>query len=222
MSRHALSQIRPLRREFGLASAAPTNAPPLTKRRRERPPKPPPPPQLPLKEMTPELWAQVEPTTLTVFHNPADKTSTEAKESILEATENYPRLSAKYSKKKTPQPLKLEVVVHERAPTADEFRLICVLLPEPSFTMFVPPQLRPELRNSPTSAKALAELVTTQPELLWWPVVVDWAHDEVSIGGGYSTMLERARARRREVLEPEKPPERYPYVPPSTEWIDYD
>ncbi|KAJ7028100.1 hypothetical protein C8F04DRAFT_1266311 [Mycena alexandri] len=184
------------------------------------------PQRMPPKTMTEELWNKIEPTTLNVFHNPADPTSMRTTEAIQAAVHMYPGppKNPKFvTKFKVRGALKLEVIVHERAPTAEEFRLILFLLPDPTYTSFIKPDALNDLRAVPTSSKALVQLIERQPELMLWPIVVDWEHDQASLGRKYKSLLDNAADRRAKVLTLDKPvePER-PEVPPATEWIDYD
>ncbi|KAJ7749623.1 hypothetical protein B0H16DRAFT_1724893 [Mycena metata] len=178
--------------------------------------------------MTDELWAEIEPTTLHVFHNPADPTSVDTTERIQAAVHMFPRPPTKapkfQSKNAIRGPLKLDVIVHERAPTAEEFRLILFLHESATgFSSFVNPKAVDKLRAYPTNAEALAKLVERQPDLLIWPVVVDWEHDQVSVGIQCTPVLKKAAERRRKVLQPDEPVEPERPDPQAKEWMNlYD
>jgi hypothetical protein len=132
----------------------------------------------------------------------------------------YPRFTRQLSAQ-WHGPLKLELTVHQRPPTADEFRLLLPLQAAPSFTEFLSQEALPTLRETPTNAQALAELVARRPKVLNWPVVVDWEHEECSLGGKkYTDLLAAVARRRKKVMKPEPTP-RPPPTPPEPEWIDY-
>ncbi|KAJ6600403.1 hypothetical protein DFH09DRAFT_595066 [Mycena vulgaris] len=163
--------------------------------------------------LTDTQWAAVEPTELTVFHDPADVTSKTVLAALQAAALQYPK--SKEHPSKTRGPLKLAITVFPRPPDADEFREIATHLTEVSFAAF----LR-KTNHWPTSAGALAALVEKDPTLLTWPVVVDWEHRQSSLGGkGYINLLKDIAARRSLVL---KPKVEVPPPPQPIEWIDYD
>ncbi|KAF8178979.1 hypothetical protein K438DRAFT_1977469 [Mycena galopus ATCC 62051] len=148
---------------------------------------------------TKEMWAAIEPTELTVFHNPDDPMSVRVVRALQAAVIEFLAKPGNdklgKNSRRIPQyfgPLKLDVIVYERALTADEFRLLLPLQPLPYFTAFLNPTKLSQLRETPTSAPALVELIAQRPELLYWPVVVE--------------------------AEPPPPPP----APPPAEWIDYD
>ncbi|KAJ7085434.1 hypothetical protein B0H15DRAFT_737923, partial [Mycena belliarum] len=114
---------------------------------------------------------------LTVFHNPADHTSTHVLKKLEDTRACYPKA------RKIPVfcgPLRIALEVEMRVPSAEELRSLVVLRPdrEPSFVSF----LRRKSAYWPTSAAALADLLARQPAELAWPVVVDWEHGDLSIG----------------------------------------
>ncbi|KAJ6620448.1 hypothetical protein B0H10DRAFT_2021654 [Mycena sp. CBHHK59/15] len=97
------------------------------------------------------------------------------------------------------RPLKLDLVVHENAPTADEFRSMMHLLPEPTPGAFL--RAPDRFKYSPTNVNSLVELIKNEPTLLSWPVILDWDHEHISIGGhDYVSFLTRARRRRNRAL----------------------
>ncbi|KAJ6600408.1 hypothetical protein DFH09DRAFT_1020997 [Mycena vulgaris] len=169
--------------------------------------------------LTPSQWAAIEPTVLTVFHNPADATSTSVLAGLDSAAFLYPKQPPRKARRPyIPRgPLEIDIAVLSRPPDADEFREIASHLSDApgaraSFAAF----LRPKTSHWPTSAEALVALVETEPTLLAWPVVVDWEHRQSSIGAGYMNLVKAAAVRRSVVLKSKKEP------PPPLEWIDYD
>ncbi|KAJ7774162.1 hypothetical protein DFH07DRAFT_121061 [Mycena maculata] len=171
---------------------------------------------------TPEQWEQIEPTTLTVFHDPKNEVSCRVLRALDAARLQYPKPN-KYTTV-VGGPLKMELVVHERAPSAEEFRDILYMHESVSFGTFL--GLEHRMRHTPTSARALVDLVAEHPELLQWPVVVDWEHAQSSLGSTGHIQLLKSVLRRRvavvrpeSLLEPAPKPERQP---PPEEWIDYD
>ncbi|KAJ7446083.1 hypothetical protein FB451DRAFT_1188847 [Mycena latifolia] len=178
-----------------------------------------------LHPLTDEQWASVEPTTLTVFHKPDDKTSARVLAKITAARECYPAAGSKPTARDSfifRGPLKLELKIEERAPTTEEFRAIATFLPEPSFHSFLPA----DSTHWPTGPAALAALAARDPAALAWPIVVDWKHEMSSIGGVSITDIFKAAATRRkkvhkskEEADKKEPP---PPPPKKEEWIDYD
>ncbi|KAJ7255103.1 hypothetical protein B0H12DRAFT_1233181 [Mycena haematopus] len=174
---------------------------------------------------TEKMWAAIEPTSLSVFHNPNDSTSVRVLLALQAAIMEYPprplrptpSMPTKYH-----GPLKLDVTVHERAPNADEFRLLLPLQSVPSFTAFLTTTAVSKWLT-PTNSQALVDLISEKPDALNWPVVVDWEHGDCLIGGArYRDLLTTVFRRRKRAMgksESASPP---PTAPPPAEWIDYD
>ncbi|KAJ6600402.1 hypothetical protein DFH09DRAFT_1302881 [Mycena vulgaris] len=147
----------------------------------------------PIREYSPPLltdkqWADIEPTKLTVFHNPADATSTGVLAALNDAAVLYPRQPGL---RNACGPLSLDITVVSCPPNADEFREIATHISDApgartSFAAF----LRPTTNHWPTSAGALAALVEKDPTLLTWPVVVDWERRQSSLGGVLASSVE--------------------------------
>ncbi|KAJ7145611.1 hypothetical protein C8R44DRAFT_972663 [Mycena epipterygia] len=190
--------------------------------------------------LTEQLWALVENTTLDIFHNPKDPISVRVLAALEAARLQFPKPTPKegsgvpaFVHARWRGPLKLDIVVHERVPSADEFRLLLPLqaASNVSFSVFIKEQQR--MRHSPTGVSSLVALLARDPTLLAWPVIVDWEHDESSVGGtAYSNILKKVLHRRESVRREKKKPEPTPDPPPPTpeagvpaleeEWRDND
>lgn len=190
---------------------------------------------------TKEQWDAIKPTTLTILyvclviihnprtakpvglfsHSPNDTTSVMILRALHEARAHFPRLG-KYPPPSWAGPLKLELDVHERPPSEDDFRRLVSIQPAPSFRTFLHPEVR--LKHALTSAAQLAEIVAEEPALLLWPIIADWDHRELSIGGNsYTKLVQRIGLRRRAVMRGGAvPPPQPKREPPAEEWIDYD
>ncbi|KAJ7782165.1 hypothetical protein B0H14DRAFT_3507280 [Mycena olivaceomarginata] len=73
------------------------------------------------------MWSNIEPTTLTVFHNPNDSTSQHVLNALKAAVIEYPapcpkeKISENHPSKQLRGPLKLEITVLKRPPNAEVF-----------------------------------------------------------------------------------------------------
>ncbi|KAJ7657711.1 hypothetical protein DFH06DRAFT_1131486 [Mycena polygramma] len=182
---------------------------------------------------TPEMWARIEPTIYHFFHNPDDDTSKLVLSLFQKAIVNYPtEIKHALGKRQWRGKLKAELIVHERCPTAEEFRLLLPYLPLPSFTSLLTEK---GIRTNPTNSIALVDLVSRDPEALLWPIVVDWEHGECAIGRTKQNVLLKNAFKRRKAgmrtKEEEREEKRVAAAasaaaaersPPPVEWIDYD
>ncbi|KAJ7500786.1 hypothetical protein B0H11DRAFT_766851 [Mycena galericulata] len=146
---------------------------------------------------TAKQWEAIEPTTLEFFHNPEDETSVHILQALQDARLCYPRPSPRpYPHRRWRGPLKMDILVHERPPSADEFRQLVLIQPSISFSAFLRPTAR--MKYTPTSAQSLADTLAADPTSLYWPIFVDWVHKDHSIGGYNSVKIVRRIARRRD------------------------
>ncbi|KAF7344957.1 hypothetical protein MVEN_01658400 [Mycena venus] len=177
--------------------------------------------------LTDEMWAAIEPTTFTVFHNPVHATSMQVLRALETARLEFPppprNPTSSVAAKIYRGPLKLEIVVQKRVPTVDEFRALLPFQASHSYSGFMTTVAQATVRETPTNAQAMGDLVKRKPKLLDWPLVVDWEHGECSIGGrSFLGLLKSTANRRRKVLRKIDPEPGPPAAPPPAEWIDYD
>ncbi|KAJ6542917.1 hypothetical protein B0H19DRAFT_1311024 [Mycena capillaripes] len=173
---------------------------------------------------TEEMWARIKPTAFTVFHNPDDSSSRHVLRVLQAAILEYPKPprnpDAPRAFYQYRGPLNLTLNVLERLPTVDEFHLLLPLRPLPSFMSFLNTTA---LRETPMNAQALVDILTHRPEVLDWPVVVDWEHGESALGKkGYLQLLKAVSRRRAKVLRSPPAHAEPPAASPPAEWIDYD
>ncbi|KDQ50782.1 hypothetical protein JAAARDRAFT_74002 [Jaapia argillacea MUCL 33604] len=157
---------------------------------------------------------------ITFFHDPNVRKSMKLLKSIEEArTEPYPR-PTKSRPTKSP-PLTFDIQVEERIPTADEFSDLIHFASTPSYTIFLQDKALASYKTHPTTAKTLHEIVERDPDLLRWPLVVNWETEQLSIADipDIKRMLETLVKKRDRVEDVPKEP---PPPPKPTEWIDYD
>ncbi|KAK7029944.1 hypothetical protein R3P38DRAFT_2932547 [Favolaschia claudopus] len=150
--------------------------------------------------LTPQIWADIEPTTYTFFHHPDIPLSVRTLKKITcleKPEENTLYLPWR-------RPIKIKVVVKKRSPTVEEFTRILPMLYDhpgpvgaPTIHAFVNPM--PGLH--PTNISMLFDLASRNPELLRWPIFVNWELNLCSIGGmGYKNLLKPAVVRREEAM----------------------
>ncbi|KAK7035627.1 hypothetical protein R3P38DRAFT_602521 [Favolaschia claudopus] len=160
--------------------------------------------------MTPQIWADTAPTTLTFFHNPDNPLSVSALKALEEAKDFFPP----FGKLEKPEqnhftkfhgPLKLDITVKERPPTSEEFSRILRILTDrlgaKTLHTFTHPSVLATLREHPTNIPMLAQLVSRTPEILRWPVIIDWYGKKCSLGGeDYKVFMRTAAVKRKEAL----------------------
>ncbi|KAJ7163948.1 hypothetical protein C8R43DRAFT_258803 [Mycena crocata] len=178
------------------------------------------PPQVP----TEAEWAAIEPTHLTFFHHAANDLSVQLLKVFRDAQLCFPSRDSPYGFRYR-GPLKLELDVKEENPSVDDFRNMLPMTADMSFRSFMDQDKR---RHAVTNPQALAELVEKDPTMLAWPIIVDWDHEQLCIGGvNFRTILNQTLQRRSAVIRPAKPepkPEPEPrwIPPPEDPWKEYD
>ncbi|PFH46916.1 hypothetical protein AMATHDRAFT_68807 [Amanita thiersii Skay4041] len=141
---------------------------------------------------------------ISIFHNPSSPPSTQSLALLRSA------LSGPYPPN-TPgstQPLTFSLSVVEAPPTADQLRTIMAYLSSASgsgssslaaaSTLFSAHPSAPALTERPTDAETIVELAQANPNVVRWPIVVDWSGGRASVGDveGVRRILEALRKAR--------------------------
>ncbi|KAJ7614758.1 hypothetical protein B0H17DRAFT_1220573 [Mycena rosella] len=117
--------------------------------------------------------------TTPAHHKPSDATSRLVLKALASAIDVYPPLSRGHPSSFC-APLKFKLLVEPRVPTLAEFRALADLRAR------IGP---PTPRSSRRWGQDLAALA--------WPIIVDWEHEESSVGGVTYTRIPEAVAERR-------------------------
>jgi len=163
---------------------------------------------------------------LTIYHNPNDSSSVKSLALLEEArTAPFPKTHKGKKKELVPPPLSFAIEIHERSPTAEEFSDLIHMTDAPSFTFFLKQGMSQSFKCHPTNAQSLYDIVQIDPEVMHWPILVDYKSQHVALDrAGLKTMLKRIVHERDGKPKAPQPPvvvRRRP-PPPSTAWIDYD
>jgi len=121
---------------------------------------------------------------LSIFHHPSSPPSTRALALLRSAlTGPYP------PNKPTAGPLEFDLQVVESAPpTPDQLSTILSYLPQPDSStpslsvLLSSHPAAPSPHSQPYSLAGLVQLATKNPNVLKWPIVVDWAGGRACVG----------------------------------------
>ncbi|KDR78003.1 hypothetical protein GALMADRAFT_209478 [Galerina marginata CBS 339.88] len=134
---------------------------------------------------------------VSMFHRPSSPPSKKALD-LLKAS-----VSAPYPPG-NPQnpPLQFQLDVVESPPNADQLRTILSYLPSPAtnpaMVFLSAHPTGPNANEQPSTCKGIAELAEKNPNVLKWPIVVDWLGGKASVGDveGVKSILEHLRKKR--------------------------
>ncbi|KAF8200216.1 thioredoxin-like protein [Pholiota molesta] len=134
---------------------------------------------------------------ISIFHHPSSPPSTKALSLLKSSLSNpYPP----DSDKKKPLEFNLDVV--ESPPTSDQLNTILSYLSpkaiNPSMVFLSVRPSAPSGSEVPSTVDAIAELAQRNPNVLKWPIVVDWYDGKASVGDveGVKGILETLRKKR--------------------------
>ncbi|OBZ68805.1 hypothetical protein A0H81_11199 [Grifola frondosa] len=118
---------------------------------------------------------------LTIYHNPQNRVSRGILESITEVRDSPLKVG-----RDTLRPPKFEMIVHERVPTMEELSEIVLVSDPLDVKKFIHPNAVRTLSSSetPTNVRSLHALITRRPELVRWPITINWETAHVAVGRG--------------------------------------
>ena len=99
-------------------------------------------------------------------------------------------------------PLVFDLQVVERPPTADQLKTILSYLPSPAtnpaMAFLSAHYTAPTASNAPVTVSGIAELAQKNPDVLKWPIVVDWLDGQAAVGeiDGVKRILVKMRQKR--------------------------
>lgn len=139
---------------------------------------------------------------ISIFHNPSSPPSNRAL-AILQSALSSPYPPGKSSA----PPLRFNLeVIENTPPTADQVKTILSYLPSVGDSsdphhiarLLSSHPSTPALPDRPHNAEALVRLASRNPNVIQWPIVVDWDGGRASVGGveGVSAILEALRQKR--------------------------
>ncbi|KAF8883890.1 thioredoxin-like protein [Gymnopilus junonius] len=134
---------------------------------------------------------------LSIFHRRTSPQSTRTLDILKAAVSGpYP-----HTDPKNPA-LDFDLQVVERPPTADQLKVILSYLPSPAtnpaMAFLSAHYTAPTATNAPVTVAGIAELAQKNPDVLKWPIVVDWLDGQAAVGDvdGVKKILERLRQKR--------------------------
>ncbi|KAJ3893478.1 thioredoxin-like protein [Lentinula edodes] len=134
-------------------------------------------------------------TEVTIFHHPSSPSSQKALNMLRSAVSGpYPPT------KSTSPPLDFKLEVVEAPPTPDQLKTIMSYVsPNSTLSVFLSAHpSTPSGSEAPQSASAIHNIAANDPNVMKWPIVVDWTKGRVSIGdvAGVQSILETLRKQR--------------------------